>query len=304
MKIKFYKKALTLSLAIALTVSPFLCSCENSVKTSVATIPTQSQSVSIIETIEPTEIIKEVEIDSTPAVAPTTPSPTPIIEEPIIAEEIIEEPTRNIRDIEELKEKKVIMLTFDDGPSPTTTITFLDELLKRDAKVTFFVVGYVAEKYPDIIKRAYDDGHTVASHTYSHPELTKISDQSILDELTKTNQLLLDILGIENRYTRPPYGSTNKHVFELSNQSFILWNVDPRDWQYRNADTVYQNIMKNISDGAIVVLHDVHATTIEGSLRAIDDLIADGYAIISLEEAEQLGYINMEENEKVYSIKK
>lgn len=302
MKIKFYKRALTLSLAIALMASPFLCSCQNSTKTSItANIPTTSSTIAIIETIKPTE---KIEIDNIPTIAPSTPSPSTIIEEPIIAEDIIEEPTRNIRDIEKLKDKKVIMLTFDDGPSPTTTLSFLDELLKRDAKVTFFVVGYVAEKYPDIIKRAYDDGHTVASHTYNHPELTKISDQSILDELNKTNQLLADILGIENRYTRPPYGSTNKHVFDLSSQSFILWNVDPRDWQYRNADTVYQNIMKDVSDGAIVVLHDIHATTIEGSLRAIDALIADGYAIISLEEAEQLGYINMEENEKVYSLSK
>lgn len=303
MKIKFYKKALTLSLSIALTVSPFLCACQNSTVTLTAT-PSQSPSTAIVDIIETVKPVEIIEVDNTSTIVPTTPSPTPIIEEPIPVEDILEEPTRNIRDIEELKEKKVIMLTFDDGPSPKTTLSFLDELLKRDAKVTFFVVGYVAEKYPDIIKRAYDEGHTVASHTYNHPELTKISDQSILDELNKTNQLLTDILGIENRYTRPPYGSTNKHVFDLSNQSFILWNVDPRDWQYRNADTVYQNIMNGISDGAIVVLHDIHATTIEGSLKAIDDLLADGYAIISLEEAEQLGYINMEKNEKVYSLSK
>lgn len=292
MKIKFYKKALSISLAISLITTPFLCSCQNEVV--ITTTPSQSPSTTIIETIKP------IEVDT----IPNTSSPTSDIEDEIIIQDIIDEPTRNIRSLEELENKKVIMLTFDDGPSPTTTTLFLDELQKRDAKVTFFVVGNVAEKYPEIIKRAYDEGHTVASHTYNHPELTKISDQAIEDELNKTNQLLLDILGIENRYTRPPYGSTNSHVFDLSNQSFILWNIDPRDWQYRNSDTVYQNIMEHVSDGSIVVLHDVHATTIEGSLRAIDDLITEGYAIISLEEAEQLGYINLEEHEKVYSLKK
>jgi Predicted xylanase/chitin deacetylase len=326
MKLKFYKKALTLSLAITLAISPFSGCTTSTIDNSTSL----SSSAAIVEIIKPTEntevyIIQEPTLvipSSTPTMEtvpmipdvkpeltipssfPTTES-TPIIEEETIPiQDIIEEQIRNSRDIAELKDKKVIMLTFDDGPSPNTTLSFLDELSKRDAKVTFFVVGNLAIKYPDIIKRAYDEGHTVANHTYSHPELTKIDDQSILDELNKTNQLLTDILGIENRYTRPPYGSINKHVFDLLDQSFILWNVDPRDWQYRDADTVYQNIIKDISDGAIVVLHDVHATTIEGSLRAIDTLLAEGYAIISLEEAEQLGYINVVEKEKVYSLKK
>ncbi|MCL2383716.1 MAG: polysaccharide deacetylase family protein [Oscillospiraceae bacterium] len=207
---------------------------------------------------------------------------------------IVELPSieRNTRDIETLRNQRVMLITFDDGPAGDTTSRLLDELAKRDIRVTFFVLGTKLNYYADIAVRAHREGHTVSSHGYSHREFTTLSDEEILYEVSKTNILLYNLLGVQNRFIRAPYGSSNPHIRELVNMPFIFWNVDTLDWRYRYDDVVYQNIMYGAQDGAILLLHDLYETTVDGVLRAIDSLLSQGYVLISLEEAEALGYID------------
>ena len=209
---------------------------------------------------------------------------------------------RNLRELDDIEDKKIVMFTFDDGPSEEFTNILIDELKKRDAKVTFFMMGNKIERYPDIVKKAYKNGHSISNHSYSHKDLRKLKNSTILYEINKTNELL-EQLGIENKYFRPPYGFSNNKVFNASEMSFIFWSVDPMDWKYKNAERIYKKIIDEVEDGSVVIAHDIYKTSIEGVLMAIDKLLEEDYVLISLEEAEDLGYLNSDEKKEYHKLK-
>ena len=111
---------------------------------------------------------------------------------------------------------KLVAVTFDDGPGQYTD-GLLDELAKRDVVVTFFVQGCNAERYSSVIKKAYEAGHQIASHTYNHPNLVTLSTAEVQNQLNKTSNILNQAIGVENTYMlRPPYGSYNANVLAVS----------------------------------------------------------------------------------------
>lgn len=199
---------------------------------------------------------------------------------------------KNQRNIELFKDKKVMMITFDDGPDEINTSLLLDELSKLDVRVTFFVIGKKIVDHPDIVLRAYNEGHTIANHTYNHKDFTKLEEAEILTEVNDTNRILNDLLGINNKYLRLPFGKYNNHILKFLDMSIIHWNIDTADWEHKNAQKTYEHIISRAKDGSIVLAHDLYTSTIKGVLLAIDYLLKQGYALISLEEAEKLGYIN------------
>lgn len=179
---------------------------------------------------------------------------------------------------------KLIALTFDDGPSYYTP-GLLDGLKERGAKATFFVLGEMAASNPDIVRREFREGHQVAQHTYSHVQLTAKTDDEIRSQLSRTDTLLNNILGKEFRYIlRPPYGSCNARVLSVIGRPAFNWSIDPVDWRDRNADTVCSRIVNAAFDGAIILVHDIHSTTIPGALRAVDILQAQGYEFVTISE--------------------
>lgn len=210
---------------------------------------------------------------------------------------------RKTRDIEKLKDKKLLALTFDDGPSVSTTKKLLDGLRERDAKVTFFVVGNRVKQHPEIVKKAYDDGHSIGSHTYSHKNLKNLTDKELKREIDRANNEIEEAIGKTTTIVRPPYGEYDKRVINTSGMTFILWSVDPQDWKYRDADIVYKHIIDNAKDGSIILLHDLYGTSVDAALMAIDTLLEEGYAFVSLEELEQLGKIDLNSNKAFFRIK-
>lgn len=210
---------------------------------------------------------------------------------------------RKTRDIEELRGKKLLAITFDDGPAPSTTLKLLDGLRERDAKVTFFVLGNRVRQFPEIIKKAYDEGHTIGSHTYSHKNLKNLNDNELKIEITRANDEIEKAIGKSPTILRPPYGEYNKHVIDISGMPFILWNIDPQDWKYKDTERVYDHIINSAKDGNIILLHDIYDTSVEAALMAIDTLIEQGYAIVSLEELEKLGKIDLKNNQAYFRIK-
>jgi len=211
---------------------------------------------------------------------------------------------RNIRDLNQLKGKKYIALTFDDGPVLGNTEKLLDGLNERDAKVTFFVLGNRASTYPEIVERAYLEGHTIGNHTYSHKNLFNLSDEEILNEINKTNTLIENIIGIKPKLLRPPYGNFNKNILNISEMSLVLWNVDTLDWNTNSSDKIHERIVSSASDGCVVLLHDVYEISVEATLKAIDTLVNDGYVFVSLEEMGQLLDISFSQNNYYYSFAK
>ncbi len=180
---------------------------------------------------------------------------------------------------------KLIALTFDDGPHKSNTAALLDGLKERNVKVTLFTLGQNASYYPDVLRRAYDEGHEIASHSWDHANLVKLDDSGVVGQVDDSLAVLNKICGTDSDYLfRPPYGSTNEHVRSLIQYPLIFWSVDPEDWKYRDADHVHSAIVENSYDGAIILVHDIHATSIPGALAAVDDLMAQGYEFVTVSE--------------------
>ena len=179
--------------------------------------------------------------------------------------------------------EKLIAITFDDGPGAYTA-QLLDELAARDVKATFFVSGYRAANYPETLKRMVSEGHQLASHTQNHENLNTLSAAKIADEISRT-QDYITAAGRDNpAYIRPPYGNANKTVRAQAPSPLINWSVDPEDWKYHNADTVCSNILAGSYDGAIILVHDIYQTSVNGALAAIDKLLEQGYEFVTVRD--------------------
>lgn len=198
--------------------------------------------------------------------------------------------------------KKLIALTFDDGPGPYTN-RLLDGLKKQNVKATFFMLGSRAEAYPEVAKRVYQEGHQVASHTYDHPDLTSLSNSSVQNQVWTTSDILHKTTGASDFYVRPPYGSVNSRVQSLIAAPLIYWSVDTRDWEVLNSAKVTANILADSYDGAIVLMHDIHSTTIDGVLNAISTLKDRGYEFVTVRELYRRRGITPKNGEIYYSCK-
>lgn len=185
----------------------------------------------------------------------------------------------------EQKNDKLIALTFDDGPGANTA-KLLDGLKKRGAHCTFFVVGQYAKYYPATIKQCYEDGHQIASHSYTHAWLTDLSDSEIRSEMQKTSDAVSAAIGCNlTLMVRPPYGAYNSHVLDVLGVPAFYWSDDSGDWwSGATADSVYNNTIKTAGDGDILLLHDSHSWSCEAAIRIVDKLQAEGYEFVTLSE--------------------
>ena len=197
------------------------------------------------------------------------------------------------RNIDSLKNKKLIALTFDDGPTWELTENFIKELDKRNAKVSFFMVGERAMNQEKLVKLIHSKGHTIGSHTYDHKNLNNLEDEEIEFEINYTNQILENIIGEKIKYIRPPYGIYTKELLNKFNMTFILWNKDSLDWKKKDTKKVKEYLVNNLEDGDIFLLHDLYKTTIEGVLEAIDELQKDNFAFVSIDELAKLKNITL-----------
>lgn len=181
-------------------------------------------------------------------------------------------------------EVKKIAITFDDGPHPKYTLKLLDGLKKRNVKATFFVIGENVSNNPDVIKRMAEDGHLIGNHTYSHIQLTCISEEKAITEINKTSELITTYAGVSPKYIRPPYGMYSDALKRETNLTPVLWTVDPRDWSVLNTDSVVKHVLKCAKSGDIILLHDIFDTSVEAAFQIIDALKAEGYEFVTVDE--------------------
>ena len=183
-----------------------------------------------------------------------------------------------------LEGKKIVALTFDDGPSAETTPRLLDVLYQKDAVATFFMLGSRARHNPDIVLRAVKDGHEVASHTMYHQNLARIPAGAIADDVNEAQAVFREILGQSASLSRPPYGNINDHVRAHIGTPMILWSVDTLDWKHRNTESIMGYTLDQVYDGAIILMHDIHPTSVDAVPTLIDTLRADGYEFATISE--------------------
>ncbi|MCD8119097.1 MAG: polysaccharide deacetylase family protein, partial [Lachnospiraceae bacterium] len=164
------------------------------------------------------------------------------------------------------------------------TPILLDGLKERGVKATFFLMGQNIEGNEEIVKRMSDEGHLIGNHTYSHVQLTAVSEAEALAEVEKDSRLIESITGETVAYIRPPYGSVTESLTEKLNLRIVLWDIDPRDWESQNTSLVVKHILNHIKDGEIILLHDIFRSSVEAALQVIDELTAQGYEFVRVDE--------------------
>ncbi len=183
-------------------------------------------------------------------------------------------------------EKPMLALTFDDGPSAHTD-RLLDIFAQHGGKGTFFVVGNLIDSRKTTLKRIAAEDHEIGNHSWNHRQLTNLSDEDVKDQIMMTRAKIYDVAGVDCRIVRPPYGACNDSVRAVGKSlgvSFVNWSVDTLDWKTKNADAVYKEIMQDASDGAIILCHDLHKTTVDAMERVIPELIAKGYQLVTVSQ--------------------
>jgi peptidoglycan/xylan/chitin deacetylase (PgdA/CDA1 family) len=181
-----------------------------------------------------------------------------------------------------------IAMTFDDGPSPETTPRLLDILKQRNIKATFFMIGQNAERNPAIVKRILAEGHEIGNHSWTHPQLSKLSDDRVTEEINKTQNAIKDASGYTPVLMRPPYGAITARQKDWIEKQFglsvIIWSVDPFDWKRPGASVIEERILAGARPGAIVLSHDIHKQTVDAMPATLDALAAKGFKFVTVSQ--------------------
>lgn len=177
-----------------------------------------------------------------------------------------------------------VALTFDDGPHPVYTKKLLDGLKERGIHATFFVVGENISGNEELIRRMADEGHVIGNHTYDHVKLSGIADAKACEEVQKTDALVRELTGSGTEFVRPPFGSWKKALECEMEMIPVLWDVDPLDWTTKNTSTVVQRVLGDVEPGDIVLLHDFYESSVDAALQIADELLAQGYEFVTVDE--------------------
>ena len=202
-----------------------------------------------------------------------------------------------------LEGKKLVALTFDDGPSAETTPRLLDILEQKDVRATFFMLGNMARSNPDVVKMVQNDWHEIASHTMYHQNLIRIPTASAQADINEAKAVLEGILGRKPSLTRPPYGNSNSTIRESIGTPIILWSVDTLDWKNKDTNSIVSTTMDQVSDGAIILMHDIHPTSVDAIPTLVDTLRNEGYEFATVSELAQAKKINLSPGEIYYNIR-
>lgn len=192
-------------------------------------------------------------------------------------------------------DKPMMALTFDDGPGDRTP-ELLDMLEKYDAHATFFMQGVNIPGREDTIKQMLEADCELGNHTYDHPELTKISESEIRSQVGDTNNLVEEACGQGATLVRPPYGAVDDTVKANVGQPMILWNIDTLDWK-GDTQSVIDCVQQTADDGDIVLMHDIHSSTVDAALQLIPWLVDQGYQLVTVTEMAEARGITMQAGE-------
>ncbi|MCL1996643.1 MAG: polysaccharide deacetylase family protein [Defluviitaleaceae bacterium] len=179
-----------------------------------------------------------------------------------------------------------IALTFDDGPGRYTD-AILDVLYEHNVKATFFVLGHAVQKSPDTFLRTVEHGHEIGNHTWFHENLPKLTPSGVFETMRRTADLIEQLTDKFPATMRPPFGifgTREQVIMEELGYSMILWSLDPRDWELRNSQQIYDYVMENVRCGDIILLHDIHESTYKAVAKLVPSLIEKGFDLVTVEQ--------------------
>lgn len=181
-------------------------------------------------------------------------------------------------------------LTFDDGPSGDNTRALMDLLAEKDVRATFFLCGYRIALFPALPEVLRQAGHELGVHGYSHNCFDTMTPEELRDEISRTASLM----GGEPVLLRPPCGAWDGRVRDAAREAgmaVVLWSVDPEDWRCLDPEEIARRVCGRVRDGSIILLHDLHPSTVDAAGRIIDRLRAEGYDFCTVSElAERRGF--------------
>ena len=180
----------------------------------------------------------------------------------------------------------MLALTFDDGPSMNTE-KILDILNQYGGKATFFVLGDRVNVRKNTLIRIVNEGHEIGNHSWSHRQLTHLTADEIKDQIMMTRAKIYDVTGKDCLIVRPPYGLCNDVVKEIGRNlgvTFVNWSVDTLDWKTKDAQAIYNEVIKNVSDGALILCHDLYKTTVDAIETVVPQLIDEGYQLVTISQ--------------------
>ena len=192
-------------------------------------------------------------------------------------------------------EAGTVALTFDDGPSGRFTRALLDGLEQRQVKATFLLCGYRLKDYPKEAVRILAEGHEIGLHGYSHDPMNKMNRRELEKEL-KDNLALLPT-GCRPVFLRPPGGASSQTVTDTARElglGILNWSVDPRDWATRDVGAITAMVIDNVRDGDVILLHDMTDSSVEAALSIIDQLKAQGFRFVTVQELARLKGVTIE----------
>ena len=185
------------------------------------------------------------------------------------------------------RDDKKIAISFDAAWGQTYTEDILKTLEKYNVKSTFFLVGFWVDKYPDLVKKIYGQGHEIGNHSSTHPKMSTLSDAKIKEELESTSEKIQKITGKKPIVFRPPFGDYDNDMLRVCSDLgyyTIQWDVDSLDWKEIGVEHVVDKVVKNVKSGSIVLFHN-NAKYITGYLPLIiEKLQEEGYKIVPVSE--------------------
>ncbi|MGG3468001.1 polysaccharide deacetylase family protein [Neobacillus pocheonensis] len=184
--------------------------------------------------------------------------------------------------------QKRVALTFDDGPDAAITPAIIDILNKYRVKGNFFFIGSNVVKYPEVVKKAFDNGNLVLNHSYNHVDLTNLTNQEIQSQIEKTEQAIAEIIGKKPAIIRPPYGETNPKVASIAQNegdSIVIWSIDTLDWSQKEASNIVKNVVANVRNGDIILMHSTpeQTETKKALPQIIEELKKRNFEIVGLD---------------------
>ncbi|MEW9052702.1 MAG: polysaccharide deacetylase family protein [Neobacillus sp.] len=187
--------------------------------------------------------------------------------------------------------KKAVAITFDDGPNPIYTPQVLEIFSEVNGKATFFMIGEEISQKPELVKKAAEQGHEIGNHTYTHPQLSRLSREECLDEIERTERLVEELIGQKPVVFRPPYLDYNQDTLSIIEQKGYRMigavNLDARDWEQPGVEHILNESRSCIKNGSILLFHDGYGDrthTIEAVRTLVSELTLQGYQLVTVTE--------------------
>ena len=254
-----------------------------------------------VKPVKPAEPVKPVE-----PVVPVQPEPvvtdfqggqaevtvTPPVAEPVLPKKPVKLKPLGKRVCSVPVKGKYVALTFDDGPHASLTPQALDILKRHGAKGTFFMLGQNAARNKSIVARAAAEGHELGVHTWTHIKMNSTARAKVDSEISRTQNVLADASGVVPRVMRPPYGATNKALIDKMYNTYgmatVLWDVDTLDWRKPGVSKVINTAVNQAKPGSIILVHDIHASTLSALEGIVTGLQARGFQLVTVSELLQI----------------